>query len=417
MAGDNNNGKRTLLFAIITALFFFWGLANNLTGVLQETFGRIMDIGGWQTLLIESAFYAAYFIFAIPATYFIFRYSYKNSVILGLTLYSVGAMLFFPASNVGSPYFYIIAIYVLAGGCTVLETVANPYILSLGRNYGDSVFKLNLAQAFNPLGSITGILVGQALIMNNLIFEGADTNPEIMHEQLDAITMLYCVIGEVLMVFLVALLFISMPVEGSLAFEGRRTLLNLRESLFRVLRSRRFRGGVVAQFMYVGAQTGVWGYITKVSENIDGVGPHAATSVFVWAMVAFGVARFVFTYLMRSIHYHNLLLWAAASAVVLCMVVIFGGGYFVVVSLVLISAMMSLMFPTIFGAALEKAGSDMQAGSSLLIMSIAGGAFIMPLQNYISDSNGAQMSFIVPAFCFMAIAAFALGLILTEKKK
>ncbi len=416
MASDTNNGKRIWLFALITTLFFFWGLANNMTGVLQEAFGHIMDISPWQTMLIESAFYAAYLVFAIPATYFIFRYSYKNTVMLGLMLYSVGAMLFFPAANAGSPYLYIIAIYVMAGGCTILETVANPYILSLGQNHRDSVRKLNLAQSFNPLGSITGILIGQSLITNNLIFSGADANIEIMHEQLDAITIIYAVLGEVLIVFLVALMFTSMPVSRQLASEGRRTWADLWESLCRISKSKRLLGGAVAIFMYVGAQSGVWGYITKVSQGAGGISTNPA-SVLVWAMVAFCVARFVFTALMRKTHHHKLLLIAAVSAILLCLLVVFGSGLVVTVAMVLVSAMMSLMFPTIFGSALEKAGADTQTGSALLVMSIVGGALILPAQNYLTDHSDAQMSFIVPALCFMAIAGYAAGLMLASRKK
>lgn len=404
---SGNYRKRVGLFIIITVLFFFWGLANNMTSVLQEAFGRIMEIGQWQQVLIESAFYVAYFIFALPATYYIYRKSYKSAVLGGLLLYSLGAMLFFPASNVGNAYFYIFAIYVMAGGCSVLETVANPYIMSLAKTHRSSVRLLNLAQSFNPLGSLTGIMLGSALIANNLAgFGASDTNPEIMHEQLDSITMLYAVLGEVLMIFLVLLLFVSMPISSDLMPDVSRTWGSISQSLRRLYQQKRFVAGVLAQFLYVGAQTGVWGYVAKVASDACGMDSSDSRSVFVAAMVAFAVSRFVFTYLMGRIHHNKLMLVASVSAVLFCLLVVFGSGVVVWLSLILVSAMMSLMFPTIFGSSLQNVGRDLQVGSSLQIMAICGGAALVPLQNYVADNNGAQMSFIVPAMCFIGIAMY-----------
>lgn len=411
---NGTNNKRTTLFIIMTTLFCFWGLANNMTGVLQTAFGKILEIGDVQAVLIQSAFYAAYFCFALPATYYIYRYSYKGALLVGLLLYAMGAMLFFPASSVGSVYFYILAIYIMAGGCAILETIANPYIISLGRDHDDGIRKLNLAQSFNPMGSIAGILLGNTLVINNL--NNID-NTEVMHEELDTITLLYATIGEVLMIFMVLMVFVSMPVSPRLKQSGSHKIDEIKMSLQRVFKQRKFIGGIVAIFLYVGAQSGSWGYITTVVEGIDSAISANANTIYLIAMISFCAFRFLFTALMGSYRWSRLLLTASIAASVLCLVVVFGDGISVIMALVLISAMMSLMFPTIFGAALSSTGNDMQTGSAILIMAICGGLLILPVQKLMAGSVGPQMSYIVPTLCFMAIAGYAVGIIMHERKK
>ncbi len=413
MANTNNRGGSTTLFIIITALFCFWGLANNMTGVLQKAFGQILEIGSVQAVLIQSAFYAAYICFALPATYYIFRNSYKGTTLVGLLMYAVGAMLFFPASSVGSVYFYILAIYIMAGGCTVLETVANPYILSLEDDPDRAIRKLNLAQSFNPLGSLAGIMLGNVIVINNLSAE--TSNPEIMQEELDAITMLYAVIGEVLMIFMVLLLFVSMPVSSRLKQSGSQTLGDLKEGLRRIWQLKQFRYGTLAMFLYVGAQSGVWGYIVPAVESIDPA--ISSSTIYIIAMVAFAVFRFIFTWLMGTFHWNKLLISASVAASVMCLAVVFGSGILAIAAMVMASAMMSMMFPTIFGSAVENTGNDMQVASSVLIMAISGGLAIPPLQSLVAGAQGPLMSYIIPALCFMGIAAYGASLILTDRKK
>ena len=414
MNNDTNTGSKAWLYIIITALFCFWGLANNLTGVLQKAFGQILDIDSWQTVLIQSAFYAAYFCFALPATYYIFRNSYKGATLIGLLMYAMGATLFFPASSVGSVYFYILAIYIMAGGCAVLETVANPYVLSLEKDFDRGIRRLNIVQSFNPLGSIVGILLGNTIVISHL---SGSSNPEVLHEELDTITLLYAVLGEVLLIFMVTLLFISMPVPSTLKEEGSRKFPRILEGLGRLRGQRRFRSGVLVLMLYTTAQTGVWGYATQVVEGVEDSFSADGNTVYMLAIISFAAFRFLFSALMGSYNWAKLLFAAAVMAAVMSLVVVFGSGATAITALIMVSGMMSLMFPTIFGSALQFTGKDMQIGASLLIMSISGSLVLAPVQNIIAQSLGPQLSYIVPVVCFMAIAIYAAGLLLHDRKK
>lgn len=414
--GIQNSKPKARLLIMMTVLFFFWGLANNMTGTLLTTFKNVMDISNIQTYLIESAFYVAYFCFAIPATYYIYHYSYKSGILFGLAVYAVGGMLFFPAASMGNYYFYLTAIYIMAAGCAMLETLANPYILSLGHDINSGIRKLNLAQSVNPLGSITGILVSQTLILSNSGIDlGGTENPEIMREELDTITMVYASIGELLLIFIAVITFVTIPVSSKL-YHASDAIPRFKYTASRIFKSGRFRGGLVAQFFYVGAQTGVWGYMTITAQSLTDVEGMDFSSLMMIATIGFCVARFIFTALMRRFSWSLLLLIAAIGALISSATVLFGSGITVVYALVMISVFMSLMFPTIFGAALENIGHETQMGSAFLIMSIVGGAVIAPLQGLIANSVSPQMSFIVPAICFIVIAVFAGNIVLYTKK-
>ena len=387
--------KYTLPFILVTSLFLLWGLANNMTDTLLAAFKRIMDMTDTQTSLILSAFYGSYFCFAIPAALFICKYSYRAGVILGLILYAVGALLFFPAAKAASYAFYLVAIYIMAGGCSVLETTANPYIMAMGTPE-TATRRLNIAQSFNPMGSIAGILVSKYLILDNI--------------SLYSVSQTYTALGCLLLVIMVVMLFANMP-EGRDAASGG----SLRSTLSRLAGNKRYVYGVVAQFFYVGAQVGVWSYTIRIVMQELGVMEAEASNVFLFSIVAFCLSRFFYTWLMKWVNPTKLLAIAGVLSMLSSVSVTFtaGKGLMMVVPLVLISLFMSLMFPTIYGISLGSITTgdhpdDSKIAASILIMSILGGALLPSLQGLLSDATSIYVSYLVPAFCFAVVLCYAI---------
>lgn len=416
MATNNDKSKNsTSAFVMLAILFFLWGVANNMTGTLLQDFRYTLDLSDMQESIIKSAFYVAYLFAALPAVMYLYRQrSYKRCILLGLMLYALGALLFFPAAGMESYLFYIIAIYVMATGCAVLETAANSYIVACAPSHDAGVVRLNLAQSFNPVGSVLGILLCQYLIIDNISYDAsAISNPEVIREELDSITMVYAGVGEMLLVFLVMAMFVSVPTNEHLIV-GRR-VGDLWHSIVRLWHNHGFVRGAVAVFVYVGAQTGVWG-LTVPTINEQG-GDYDAGTLYLWSMVVFAVSRFVFTWLMKYFRYQKMLLAVSLAALVLTLVVIFGGGVVVVAALIAISCCMSMMFATIFGMSLEGTGRDMQTGGALLVMMIVGGAIMLTFQGELARMLSAQMSYILPAVCFLLLVTYsAFALLMSDKK-
>lgn len=406
------DGRSTLLpFCLVAVLFLLWGIANNMTDTLLSAFKRIMSMTDAQTSLIQFAFYGAYFCFALPAAIFIQRRSYKAGVVLGLCLYAVGAILFFPASKVASYTFYLIAIYILAGGCSILETTANPYIMAMG-SPETATRRLNVAQSFNPLGSITGILLSQFFILSELssadaadraAMTASDLEQMQAHE-LGAVTGTYMTVGFVLIAIMIVMLCVKMP-EGS---DGGAQI-RIGESFRRLWSRRVYRGGVIAQFFYVGAQIGVWSFTIRIVMQELGILEKQAATIYLVSIICFCISRFVFTWLMKFYKPSKLLLVASVGAIVASVVVALGAGsgYVMIVALVFVSVFMSLMFPTIYGLALCDAGQDTKIGASGLIMAILGGALLTPLQGIVSDRCGVYVSYLVPMVCFAVVLCYA----------
>lgn len=382
-------------FVLVTLLFLLWGLANNMTDTLLSAFKNIMDMTDAQTSLIQFAFYGSYFCFALPAALFIRKYSYKSGIILGLILYSGGALLFYPASVAASYTFYLIAIYILAGGCSILETVANPYILAMGAPE-TATRRLNIAQSFNPLGSISGILLSKYFILDKL--NGNQT------DGLSAVTSTYNVLGLCLIAVMIGMLVAKMPAGND---DSRDSVV---DSFKRLIRNKTYIFGVVAQFFYVGAQIGVWSYTIRIVMQELGCDESEGASWYLATIICFSSARFVFTWLMKYFKPAALMAVAAAFDIVACCLVVFCGGMagVVVAALIAISFFMSLQFPTIYGIALENVGEDSKIGASGLIMAILGGALLTPLQGQVSDMFGINTSYVVPLFCFVVVLCYSL---------
>lgn len=385
--------RHAVPFALVTSMFLLWGLANNMTDTLLAAFKRIMSMSDTQTSLIQFAFYGSYFCFALPAALFIRRRSFKSGIILGLLLYAAGAMLFLPAARVASYGFYLVAIYVMAGGCSVLETTANPYVMSMG-DPRTATRRLNIAQSFNPVGSILGILMSKYFILDDI--------------SLYSISGTYAVLGLVLLGILVVMLFARMPSGKD---DDRSDSVG---ASFRRLSNRLYRRGVVAQFFYVGAQIGVWSFTIRLVMQETGRLEAAASSIYLISIIGHCLSRFIYTGLMRWFSPSRLLTFGGVMSALLSLTVVLsaGTGWICITSLVLISSFMSLMFPTIYGIALggimrgEHPG-DSKIGASGLIMSILGGALLTPLQGMVSDHTNIYTSYAVPAFCFVVVTAYA----------
>ena len=385
--------KYLLPFVLVTSLFALWGLANNMTDTLLAAFRKIMQMSDTQTSFIQMAFYGAYFCLALPAALFIRKHSYKSGVILGLCLYAAGAILFLPAANAASYAFYLIAIYIMAAGCSVLETTANPYIMSMG-SPETATRRLNIAQSFNPIGSILGILVSKYFILQDI--------------SLYSVSGTYAAVGVVLIAIMVVMLFAKMP-EG----QDTATATGLGATFRRLFANKKYVGGVIAQFFYVGAQIGVWSFtIRLVMKELGYVEAQAAT-LYLISIIGFSVSRFVYTWLMKYIEPQRLLVAGAILSTLSALVVVLTGGWVCVIALMLVSVFMSLMFPTIYGIALGSVSQsehpdDTKIGASGLIMAILGGALLTPIQGMVSDHSSINLSYLVPMVCFIVVTIYGI---------
>ncbi|MEM9921931.1 MAG: L-fucose:H+ symporter permease [Bacteroidota bacterium] len=400
-------------FALVTFCFALWGFANDITNPLVKAFGTIFNQSAFISSFVQFAFYAGYCFMAIPAAIFIKKYSYKLGILVGLALYALGGILFIPASLVGLFYPFCAAFFIMTCGLSFLETSANPYILSMG-DESTATQRLNLAQSFNPMGSIIGILVAKDFILAKLNKLSTDQRATLVADEFNKVKMddlaivrgPYVAIGLVLLVVFIMIYFTKMPKSkdsgGSLDISGtfRRLTANIR-----------YREGVIAQAFYVGAQITVWTYTVHYGTEVlmqEGMIEANAAAYAVnfnfYAMILFAVSRFVCTFLLKYISPGRLLMYLSIAAILCLMPVIFIGGRFGLYALVGISGCMSLMFPTIYGIALKGIGDDAKLGAAGLVMAIAGGSLLPPLQGLLLDSAGVQLSYTMPILCFIVIA-------------
>lgn len=402
---------KTILFPFIllTSCFALWGLANNMTDVLIAQFRKVFTLTDMQSGLVQTAFYGAYFCLALPAALFIKRFSYKAGVLLGLGLFCSGALLFYPASQIMAYGPFLMALFILAGGLSILETSANPYIIAMGPQE-TATRRLNLAQSFNPIGSITGVLIGKFYILAQLNpasdAERAIMDPDalasIQSAELSAVMGPYVVVALVIIMVWLAIAFTRMPVaHDSSASDG-----SLKESFSRLLSKGYFVRGVIGQFFYVGAQIGCWSYTIRYVMAEVGGNEAEASSYLLLSIVLFSAFRFVCTAMMKFVSPAILLGLLASLASVSLMLVMFVGGIAGVYGLVAVSACMSLMFPTIFGLSVHGLGKDTQFGGSCLIMAILGGAVLTALMGQISDMAGIRMAFLIPLLGFIYLIHF-----------
>jgi MFS transporter, FHS family, L-fucose permease len=400
--------------ALIVALFFLWGVANNLNDVLIAHFRKLFTLGDFEAGLVQSAFYLGYFCLAIPAALFMRAWGYRAAVLTGLGLYSFGALLFWPAAGAQSYPFFLAALFVIAGGLAFLETSANPLIARLGPEE-TAAQRLNLAQAFNPLGSIAGVVLGSQLILSGVTHTpeqmaamppaalAAWRSAEALSVQLPYLLIAMVVIGWAVLIRIVRFPAVATEREideGVGAFDDFRA----------VLRERRLRFGVVAQFFYVGAQVGIWSYLIRYAQvAVPGTGEHRAAFFLTLSLALFMAGRFAGAALMGRIAALPLLASFAGIAAALCVVASALGGSIGMGALIATSFFMSIMYPTIFAESVAGLGRRTKSAAALLVMAIIGGAALTAAMGYVSDASGSILwAMLVPAGCFLVVLAFAL---------
>jgi FHS family L-fucose permease-like MFS transporter len=408
-------------FILITSCFAFWGFANDITNPMVKAFSKIFLMNTVQGSLVQVAFYGGYFAMAFPAAIFIRRFTYKAGILVGLGLYATGALLFIPASAIGLYAPFLIAYFILTCGLSFLETSANPYILSMGAEES-STQRLNLAQSFNPIGSITGMFVAKTFIQARL--DPADTaqrqllNPEefeaMKMSDLEILSSPYIVIGIVIIMMFILIAAVRMPRNA----DSKHTI-DFFPTLKRIFSLPRYREGVIAQFFYVGVQIMCWTFIVHYGTRYfmsQGMGEQEAEVLSqqynIVAMAIFIASRFISTFLMRYVRPGRLLMIFAIGGFVSITGVIMSQGIMGMYCLVATSAFMSLMFPTIYGIALRGLGEDAKFGAAGLIMAILGGSVMPPLQGAmikqgtILSMPAENFSFILPLICFVVIAIY-----------
>ncbi|MCL4127888.1 UNVERIFIED_CONTAM: hypothetical protein GTU68_051034 [Idotea baltica] len=395
---------------------------------MVSAFKKILELNNTQASWVQAAFYGGYFTMALPAAFVVKKYSYKVGILVGLVLYAVGALLFYPAAAMENYLFFLLALYILTFGLAFLETTANPFILSMGAKE-TATQRLNLAQAFNPLGALSGLFVAQVFILGALQSDDLDASGNSVYDTLSVsakaaiktsdllvIRNPYVALGLFVIFMFIVIAFVKMPEVNKEDQDEPNS--SMWDSIQRIFKKERFVGGVIAQLFYVGAQIMCWTYIYQYAENL-GINNQEAVNYAYAALVIFLISRFLFTYLMKFIQSGKLLMLLAILAVIFCLGTIFIQGIGGLYSLVMVSFCMSLMFPTIYGIALTGLGDDAKPASAFLVMAIVGGAFMPVLQGLIMDIGGSayndvqimgvpevNFSFILPLVCFLVVALY-----------
>lgn len=457
-------------FVLLTTLFFAWALPNNLTDTMLAAFKRIMSISDSKTAWIQVVCYLlGYGCFAIPGALFIKKHTYKSGVLLGLGMYALGAFMFYPAMlcsevNIDLSFvMYLLAIFILFAGLSVLETSTNSYVCAIGPEE-TATRRLNFAQSFNPFGAISGVVISQVFILSQLNTMSAAERSAIPVEELariqgvelNAVTMTYMAVGVVMVALLLAIYFTRMP---NLREDNKS--LDLKATFRRLLKNKNYVWGVVAQFFYVGAQIAVWSFVIRYAMQqlhfdavVGGLGDNPTTSqiiqalrqtepvaggfyslcdavgldallprtpeqagatYYIMSLIFFVISRFICTGLMKFFKPQRILTVVSVLAVLCCLGTIYGNGAAGVYALMGISACMSLMFPTIYSFGIEGLGEDTKIGGAGMVMAIAGAAFLTQMQGMVSDRSGSiELAYWVPAIAFMVITWY--GAVVVGKK-
>lgn len=410
--------KYFVSFIMVTFLFSLWGFANDITNPMVAAFKNILLISNFESSLVQFAFYGGYCVMAFPAALFIKKFSYKKGILLGLSLYASGCLMFVPAGWTMAFPAFLVSYFVMTCGLSFLETSANPYILSMG-DEETSTQRLNFAQAFNPLGSLMGMFVAMQLILSKLDpaseTERLDLQASdpaalsaIQQHDLDVVIGPYVVLGIVVLIAFAVFAIVKLPkTKGE-----DHTDLDVGGTLRRLFSNAKYVEGVVAQAFYVGVQIMCWTFIIQYAGNELGISKADAQGYNIIAMVIFVTSRFICTALLKFFSPGGLLATLAVAGAALICGTIFIQGMAGLYCLIGVSACMSLMFPTIYGIALDGLGDDAKLGAAGLIMAIGGGSVMPPLQARIMDGEGffgvsaTRASFVLPLICFVVIAIY-----------
>ena len=389
--------QNRIYFFLLVSCFALWGMLNNMNDTLVPAFAKIFMIKAVDSSLVQVAFYGAYAVLAMPAAFIVRKYSYRVGVLVGLGFYMIGAFGYIPAALLQSYNLFLISIFILASGLSVLETTCNPFVLSLGAPE-TSVRRLNFAQAFNPVGSMAGLFLAKYLILANLnpadlderLLMSSEQLAEIRHTELFWVCVPY--VGLILIAFIIWVIFF----RSKLNEKDGRVAMTVIEAFKKLFSNPRYYCGVITQFFYVGVQIAVWTWTIKYIMITKGLVEHEAVDYFIVAMVLFIIFRWICVYLMKYFVPAKMMAVFALAGILCCLGTIYIKGDFSVYCLIAISGCMSLMFTTIYGIALRGLGAEVKFGAAGLIMAILGGAIITPIMGWLVDSSA--LSFMVSGF-------------------
>ena len=401
---------RLLPFLVVTALFFLWAIPNNLNDILIRQFMKSFNINRSSAAGVQIWFYLGYFLLAVPAGQLMHKFGYKFGIITGLVLLGTGCWMFYPAAQAGLYGFFLVAQFVIASGLSFLETASNPFIAQIGPT-ASSERRLNLSQAFNPLGSITAGLIGTVFIFSGVkltdaqtaAMQAAGTYQAYLHSETLRVVTPYLVLGSVALLWAVLVLLTKFPALGAedVSREDAGPARHVR------LLQKHFVFAVLAQFLYVGAQVGTWSYFIPYVESATGLGDKAAGYMLTGTLAAFAIGRFSSAWLMRHFHARLMLAVYAVINVALGLVAVTRPGWVGVVCLLTTSLFMSIMFPTIFALGLKGMGDKTKTAGSLLVMAILGGAALTKIMGILADARGIEAAYLVPVTCFAGVALYA----------
>ncbi|MDP1028462.1 L-fucose:H+ symporter permease [Sphingomonas sp. KR1UV-12] len=396
---------------LTTCLFFLWGMANNLNDILIAQFRKAFVLSDFETSFVQQAFYLGYFLLAVPAAMVTRTRGYKAAIVTGLLLYAIGALLFYPAAHFGEYRYFLAALFVIAAGLAFLETSANPLMTEIGDPAG-AARRLNWAQAANPVGTVTGVLIGKYFILSEIAHDeralsamAPAARDALLRQEVVAVQAPYLVIGLVVLGFAIAAALIRFP--GHVEDDGPRESVPF-SAIFRQPRLLKAAG---AQFFYVGAQVGLWSYTIRYAQaNLPGTSERTAADWLFASLVLFGLGRFVGAWLMGRVAPALLLAVFAGISLLLAVAATMLGGQAGLIALTAASFFMSIQFPTIFALGMAGLGPLARAGASLIVMAIIGGAVLTAAMGAVSDRAGINVAMLVPAAAFVAVLAFALSM-------
>jgi FHS family L-fucose permease-like MFS transporter len=406
--------QKLVALALVTSLFFIWGFALNLNPILIPHLKKACQLTDFQSSLVDSASYFAYFLLPIPAAQFMKKYGYKGGILLGLTLFAFGAFLFYPAAAIRSYVFFLAALFIIFSGAAFLETAANPYITVLGDADG-AARRINFSQSFNGAAAFLAPFVGGLFILSGKTLTSAqktnmsaDELNKYLNKEASSVQLPYFIIG--LVVLTVAILLYKTHLPEIVEEDGQVDEDENKSLFIRIgglLKRKQLMMGVLAEFFYVGAQAGVLGFFIRFSERVAGMEEKSAAAFLAASTFAFLLGRISGTFLMKFINPVKLLVTYCLINVVLLILAVTLHAKFSVFALIGVMFFMSIMFPTIFSLSIRGLGSKTKLGSSLVIMGIVGGATIPPVMGFVSDRSNIQMAYSVPIICFLYIFYFA----------
>ena len=395
---------------LVTALFFLWGIPNNLNDILIRQFMKSFAINRMQAGLVQSAFYMGYFLLALPSALYIRKLGYKAGFVTGLCLFGAGTFLFWPAALIARYWCFLLALFVMASGLAFLETASNTFI-ALSGSAETSERRLNFSQAFNPLGSIAGSFIGTVFILSGIelssqrlaVLQASGQYLAYLHFETLRVVRPYIILGGVALVLAAVLLRTSFPV-----LRDEDSAEQPPVPILRLLRNRHLLFSIVTQFFYVGAQVGTWSYFIQYVQDYAGQPEKTAGYFLTGTLCMFGIGRFTSAYVMKFISPPRLMAAYSLVNLGLVAIAIFHPGWVGVWAIFLTSFFMSLMYPTIFALGLQGLGAGSKVGGSLIVMAVVGGAALTPLMGVIADaSRRLALAYTIPLFAYIVIAVYS----------